>query len=211
MERVLFSGVEFKRESKEGSDSRNIVTGYAMRWDDEADLGWFRETFEKGAFKGRMDDTVFLIGHDRGIPLASVNGDTLSLREDEKGLYFRVELSEESQRANEVLIAIERNDLTDVSVGFSLSPDGEYKITEDKEKSTLYTILRVASLNEISFVYRGAYPKAKIARAEQLYQDYGDTEKSVLLDQLEKSRSAIRATELRMRNHSARLRSAAIL
>ena len=168
MDRMLITGVEFniQRADEDSDDSRNIVEGYAMRWDDEADLGYIREKFMKGAFKGRMDSTVMLIGHDRGIPLASINGETLELREDEKGLLFRAQLNKDSQRANEVILAIERKDLTDVSVGFSMRPGGEHSWVEaDKKNPTpLYKIHKVGALNEVSFVYKGAYPKAKIKR-----------------------------------------------
>ena len=198
MERVIFTDMNLVRE--EAEDSRNVVSGYAMQWNDEADLGYVRETFEPGSFKGRMDSTVMLIGHDRGIPLASVNGETLSLREDKKGLLFRASLSEDSQRAIEVLVAVERGDLTDVSIGFSMYPKGEYTIQEgDKEKSVLYKILRVASLNEVSFVYRGAYPKAKINRSEV-------NKDSVIQVHVQDYLSECRAEEMRVKSLNARIK-----
>ena len=171
-----------------------------MQWDDVANLGYYRETFQRGAFKDRADETVMLIGHDKGIPLASIYGETLSLREDKIGLKFQANLSEDSQRAQEVLIAVERKDLTDVSIGFSMRGEkqSEYTIIEEDDY-IMYKIIRVASLNEVSFVYKGAYPKAKIDRAE-VDQD------SVIKVHVEDYLSELRAEESRKNSIQARIR-----
>lgn len=170
IKRFCFSAnLERGKEEK----NKNTVYGFGLRWDEIIDLYWFRETFEKGAFpEETRTETKSLIAHQPGIPLANVRAETMEVSESKEGLEFAATLSENSHRANDVLDAIERGDLTDVSIGFSLE-GGKWRweiddreedgLDEDEEKeSDLLVVERVGLLREISFVDMGAYSSAKI-------------------------------------------------
>ena len=146
-------------------DKDNIVMGYGLTWKEVISLGYVEEKFEKGAFpEETRTQTKMVIAHQPGIPLANVAAKTMELKEDDEGLKFDVSLSKNSQRAMDVLDAVDRGDLTDVSIGFSLRPNGKYRVekNEDEEKLDRIIIEKVGLLREISFVDMGAYTTAKV-------------------------------------------------
>jgi len=151
-------------------DNKYTVYGRGLEWDEIIDFGWLRETIEKGAFPEEVrQETKMLIAHQPGIPLGNVAAKTMRIAESKKGLDFEVDLSEKSHRANDVLDAIDRGDLTDVSISFSLR-GGKWRIehedssSDDEEEKIpdLFVIEQVGILREISFVDMGAYSTAKI-------------------------------------------------
>ena len=157
-------------------EDKNIITGFGLEWNEVLDLGYMEEQFEKGAFpEDTRTDTKMLVAHQPGIPLGNVRAKTMSLSESDKGLRFKVKLSDNSTRANDILDAVERGDLTDVSIGFTLRYGGEYKWVEPKKGSkgkTRLVILKVGLLREISFVDMGAYTTAKIDKeVQELYNN----------------------------------------
>jgi len=82
-------------EIREDEDKAIRVSGYAAVFGEETNIsGMFTEVIERGAFASaleRQDDVVFLINHD-GLPLARTRSGTLTLTEDERGLYIETEL-----------------------------------------------------------------------------------------------------------------------
>ena len=162
--------------------NKNTVYGYGLNWNEIIDFGWLRETFEKGAFPEDVrTETKMLIAHQSGIPLANVAAKTMRIKEDKKGLYFEADLSETSHRASDVLDAIDRGDLTDVSVGIFLR-GGKWRIehedtssdNEEEPEPDLFIVEQVGMLKEISFVDMGAYTTAKIdgTRSEKFIAAY---------------------------------------
>lgn len=156
---------------------KNLVYGYALRWDDYADLGYLREKFERGAFPEEVrENTKQLIAHQPGIPLGNVAASTLGFKEDKKGLYFENKLNEDSVRAQEIILAVQRGDLTDVSIGFSLS-GGKWRIErddnedEDEREPDTFIVERVGLLRELSYVDMGAYPSAKIGGSRDKFSN----------------------------------------
>ena len=141
-----------------------VINGYAVQWDEEIDLYWFAETIRKGAFPAETREQVKLIeGHWGGVPYATVDNETMSMKEDDTGLAFEAVLDLRQQRALDIALAADRGDLTDVSIGFTLR-GGSYawKDAENDTELDLLQILEVGELFELSMVYRGAYSLAKI-------------------------------------------------
>ncbi|GAA2681759.1 HK97 family phage prohead protease [Actinoplanes palleronii] len=100
-------------------DGYASITGspYSVRdW-----LGEYDETIEPGAFKKTLaekDDVRLLLNHD-GLPLARTSSGTMTLSEDGQGLHVVAELDRRSSLVNDVAVAMERGDLTEMSFAFS--------------------------------------------------------------------------------------------
>jgi hypothetical protein len=106
-------------------------------------MGSFREVVRPGSVSGvltRNADVRLLVGHDQGsIPLARTSSGTLTLRDTPSALTFTARLDMRSQQSNDLVVAIERGDITGLSIGFlcgsdTWSGDGEVRtITEIRE------------------------------------------------------------------------------
>ena len=82
---------------QEGEDY--VIEGYGLRWDVVADIGWFTESFRKGAFADTLDDVRLKIGHDYERLALARSPKTMTVTEDDVGLRFRATLAMDSPNA----------------------------------------------------------------------------------------------------------------
>lgn len=130
------------------------VSGYAAVFNQETEIGdYFREVIEPGAFSEAIgrDDVVFLINH-QGLPLARTRSGTLTIREDDKGLYIESELDADDPDVKSIVPKMKRGDLDKMS--FAFIP--EVQEWDDSEDTPLRTIKK-ASLRDVSIVTNPAY------------------------------------------------------
>jgi len=130
------------------------VAGYAAVFNEEADIGgWFREVIAPGAFTDAIgrDDVVFLVNHE-GLPMARTRSGTLTLREDDKGLYMESELDPEDPDVRSIVPKMKRGDLDKMSFAFMPT----VQEWDDSQEVPLRTI-RQASLFDVSIVTSPAY------------------------------------------------------
>lgn len=115
-ERRIADGVELRQ-----TDRGPVVAGYAARFDVETRLGdGFREVVRRGAFARaiREDDVRALWNHDPRYVLGRTTAGTLRLREDDLGLWYEIDVPD-TQWARDVLVTIQRGDVTQSSFGFN--------------------------------------------------------------------------------------------
>ena len=114
-----------------GNDAAPIIEGYAALFDVpslplEADEGMsFVETIRKGAFSraiSEKQDVRCLFNHESDWVLARTTSGTLTLREDERGLWFTATLPS-STRATDVYASIQRGDVSQCSFAFQVKSD----------------------------------------------------------------------------------------
>lgn len=147
------------------------IGGYAATFNEEADGLSFREMIAPGAFSRSLQsgDPVFLlVNHDmEGIPLASTQSGTLSLRQDNKGLYMEATLDPANPRAQELASALRRGDMNKMSFAFTVDQDGQTR------ENGLRTIQDIERLYEVSVVTLPAYSgtSAGIRSAEEIDLD----------------------------------------
>lgn len=86
-------------EMRAVEDDKMIVEGYAVVYDQETDLGYFRERIAKGAATNALkrSNEYFLFNHDSNQPLARRKNGTLEATEDDKGVFIRADLSKSSR------------------------------------------------------------------------------------------------------------------
>lgn len=122
-------------------------------------FGEFVETVARGAAGNcTRGNTVFLFDHD-GIPLARTTSGTLRLQDTRTGLAIEADLDVQNNTlANDVVAAIERQDLAKMSFAFLCGKDGD----SWNENMTRRTILRFASVHDVSAVTYPANPYTSI-------------------------------------------------
>ena len=149
-------------------ENENVLEGYAAvfgKWSDS--LGFFREKIRKGAFKRSIKngaDVKALFNHDANLILGGTKNKTLEVNEDDKGLFYRVQLPETSY-AKDLYESVKRGDINQNSFGFETLSDKWNDKGDERE-------LLEVKLFDVSPVTYPAYPQTKVT-ARSLIQDSG--------------------------------------
>jgi HK97 family phage prohead protease len=156
-------------EVRSRSDTDEIViSGSPIRYD-----SWYRVTDALGEFEERMSpgvasgvlgtaDVRFLFNHD-GLPLARTFAGTMSLQDSSTELRFTARLDARQQLANDLAIAIQRGDVTQMSCGFIVARD-EWEDGSPERR----TIEAFADLLDVSAVTYPASPTTSIQVAQRM-------------------------------------------
>lgn len=172
---ALHFGAEFRGENViwNGSERRK-VEGYASIVDRKYRMydmfGEYEELMMPGAFDKTLSknpDVAYLINH-RGITMARTTNGSLELRADDKGLWSTAYLNPKRSDVQDLLVAIEDKDITEMSFAFMIE-NGQWN--ED------YTEFRIHEVNidrgDVSAVNYGANPYTSVkARQREIIQDF---------------------------------------
>ena len=147
----------------EQNEQEYILEGYPIVFNQETDMGDWRETIDPAAVgDGKvLRDVALMVGHDFGmIPLAHSrrnNGSgTMTLTPDDHGVKMRAVLDVAGNpKAAEVYSAVKRGDISGMSFAFIV--DGEAWEELDTERP----LRRVTSLAEVFEVSLVAFPAYK--------------------------------------------------
>lgn len=181
-------------EIRAKDDGTLKVSGYAAVFEEEADIGGaFREVVARGAFTNAIgrDDVVFLVNHE-GLPLARTRSGTLTLREDDRGLWMETELDADDPDVRAIASKMKRGDLDKMS--FAFYPRRQQ--WDDGQDPPLRTLLEV-ELVDVSIVTTPAYQGTEIAlramenatRTKNYRQAARRLARKVSLDLAERNRS----------------------
>lgn len=147
-----------KVEVREGHDGSIKVAGYAAVFNEETTIGGqFREMIAPGAFTNAIgrDDVVFLINHE-GLPLARTRSGTLTLREDDRGLYMEAMLDMSDPDVRSIVPKMRRGDLDKMSFAFI-----PVRQSWSEDAMPLRTV-EEAQLYDVSIVTTPAYNQTEI-------------------------------------------------
>ena len=121
------------------------IEGYAATFNQEADLGGFRERIAPGAFRAALaGDILALLDHDQGKVLGRTRSGSLRLSEDSRGLAFDLDVPD-TAAGRDVLTLAARGDLGGMSFGFKVPTGGD--VWEGDTRT-----LRTIDLKEVSIV-----------------------------------------------------------
>jgi hypothetical protein len=158
---VAFEGskVEYRGE---GDEKKPFVVGHAAVFNSLSEnLGGFRELIHKDAFADVMQDDVrALFNHDSNLILGRTKAGTLDISVDDKGLRYELDVPE-TTAGRDLLISIERGDVSQSSFGFRVLEDNW---DEDEDGRWVRTITKVKRLFDVSPVVYPAYPDATVAK-----------------------------------------------
>lgn len=146
-------------------DEKMIVEGYALRFNTLSnDLGGFVETISPEALKeADLSDVRCLIDHDSSKVLGRTTSETLELKIDEEGLYFRTQLPNTTY-AKDLYENIRLGNINQCSFGFILDEDGD---EFEKREDGLFkrTLRKIKSLFDVSIVTYPAYNDTDVSPA----------------------------------------------
>ena len=152
----------------EGEEKAVAIEGYAAVFNSKTSSGgWFDEVIEPGAFSRSFSDNGdfrALFNDNWDNVLGRTKSQTLELREDEKGLNFKVELPDTSV-ARDLTISMERGDINQCSFGFFIT-DEEWNYNVEPALRTIKEV----ELFEISIVSIPAYDdtEASLVRSKEI-------------------------------------------
>jgi HK97 family phage prohead protease len=162
------------------------ISGHAALFDSISDdLGGFRERIRPGAFAESLaqDDVRALINHDPNLILGRNRAGTLRLSEDGQGLKIEID-PPETQAARDLMVSMARGDITQMSFGFAVKPNGQ--IWEKDDEGRVLRTLTSIRLFDISPVVFPAYPETSVAvRALHFWQSRGPLPISLLRRRLD--------------------------
>lgn len=165
--------VKFETRDALDGTQKKVIAGYFAVFNTPTEL-WPGEIEQiaPGAFASSMGlDVRALADHDTRIVLGRTTAGTLTLREDNIGLWGEIEINEHDTDALNLYARVQRGDISQCSFGFSITKE-DYDLAPDG-KSCTYTI-RDLVLYEVSVVTFPAYDATSVearaaANAEPLH------------------------------------------
>lgn len=153
--------IQIRVERRDGEGSK--IIGHAAVFNSLSDdLGGFREQIAPGAFTEavKTDDIRALWNHDPNYVLGRNRSKTLRLSEDTKGLAIEID-PPDTQWARDLMISIERGDVSQMSFAFSVKPNGQ-NWGKDDDGKVVRTLTNVR-LYDVSPVTYPAYQQTDVA------------------------------------------------
>lgn len=146
-----------------GEGKKPVIRGHAAVFNQlSEDLGGFREQIAAGAFSEAIqkDDVRALLNHDANYVLGRNGAGTLRMTEDAHGLAVEID-PPDTQWARDLLVTMKRGDISQMSFGFSVRPNGQ-DWAKDDEGRYIRTLKRLR-LFDVSPVTFPAYPQTDVA------------------------------------------------
>lgn len=160
-------------EIREAEGDQKFIEGYAVEWEKMSlPIGYyykFQERFKKGAFDEYLsssDDSKFLVDHERGKVLGRSKKGTLTLRSDDRGLWYSLQIPKTTLGAD-AIEDVRSGNKEHISVGFIKILD-EWE--ESEGKNPIRTVIK-ASLPEISLTAWPAYEDTSASARNKDAQD----------------------------------------
>lgn len=147
---IAYTNLELR--AMDDSEDGWTVSGYAAVFDSPSEPLPWTEFVRRGAFKKTINDGAdvrLLIDHT-GVPLARTKSGTLTLREDDKGLFMEARLDPNNPDAVKMRSALMRGDVTQMSFAFETIKDGWNNDRSVRE-------LKEVRLHDVSLVTYPAY------------------------------------------------------
>jgi hypothetical protein len=158
--RQVIQAIEL-RAAPAGSDSPGTLIGYAAVFETySADLGYFREKIQKGAFAKAIanSDTRALANHDPSQLLGRKSAGTLRMAEDDFGLKVEIDLPNTTS-GRDTAESIKRGDMQGQSFCFTTSIDQ----WDWSGETVLRTVIEVDELWDVGPVTYPAYEETSVA------------------------------------------------
>jgi HK97 family phage prohead protease len=151
-------------EARQAEDGTMRLRGYAAVFNDASVPLPFKETIAPGAFRKTLSETPdvrLLINHE-GLPLARTKNGTLTLTEDDRGLFMDAIIADTNE-GRDLYKLVERGDVDQMSFAFRVI---RQKWSEDRTTRTL-TEVSLAD-GDVSVVTYPAYPTTTVEAREAL-------------------------------------------
>lgn len=166
-----FKTLDSKLEIREETNQEEyIIAGYFAVFNQETELypGVF-ESIDRGAFKNSIDgDIRALINHDTSLVLARTTSNTLTLKEDAKGLYGEIKINPYDTDALNIYERVKRGDVSQCSFGFLINEEE----ADYREDGSTHFILKDLNLYEVSICTFPAYEGTEVEARQKQIEDH---------------------------------------
>jgi len=159
-------------ELREDEEENKKIVGYAALFNSPADENnGFIEKIAPGAFANaiKRSDTRALVNHNSEKVLGRLKAGTLTLSEDEKGLFYEVD-PPNTTYANDLMESMKRGDIDQSSFGFVVAKE-EW---DDSKDVPVRTIIEVDELFDVSPVTFPWYKNTEsgLKSREKVFEEY---------------------------------------
>jgi len=176
-------------------DGKKFIEGYAAIFDSRSKLlmenrEMFYEDIKPGAFRNVLDtkdlDVYLTFNHSRDLVMARTVNGTLSLNEDDKGLFFRAEIPNVSY-ANDTYELVKNGTYFENSFAFTVDKeDVDWNTDED---IPLRSVRNIKRLYDVSVVTNGAYAETSVTARDLPEYEEEEVPEEVNFKALHKMRS----------------------
>jgi HK97 family phage prohead protease len=168
-----YRAFNFEVRAEKNEQHGTYITGTPIVFDQDTDMGWYRERIDHQALAGAdLRDVRFLVGHNTSmIPLARSRNNnensTMQLTVTDRGMEIRVDLdTENNAEARALYSAVQRGDMSGMSFMFTVDADKDIWEDIDTDYPTR-TIMSIRKVFEVSAVAFPAYEQTDIQAASE--------------------------------------------
>lgn len=149
-------------QTRSADDGSPVVEGYFAVFDEVYEIfAGASESIAKGAFADSIKgDVRALYNHNHDLVLGRKSAGTLTLREDDKGLWGQIIINQNDSEAMNAYERIKRGDITGCSFGFDIAAEIEER---NEDGSIHWTITKADPLYEVSPCVFPAYEGTSIS------------------------------------------------
>jgi len=156
-------------------ENKRFIEGYASVFNVRSKLilergEVFYEEIKPGAFREVLErdglDVIFTFNHSKNMVLARTISNTLQLKEDERGLFYRAEIDINDSEAKNLWLRIKRGDLQENSFAFRVDETDYRWESVDGDNIPLRKISKISDLRDVSAVTFAAYPETSVDARE---------------------------------------------
>jgi uncharacterized protein len=155
-------------EMRAADGDQMIVEGTPIVYEQETDLGWFREKIARGAAHQALtaSDIFLLFNHDPNLPLARTKNNTLTAWEEDDGVHMKADLSK-SEKGPGLYRDIKSGLIDKMSFAFTVK---KQTWVEEENKTDLRIVDEIEQLYDLSPVTYPAYQQTQLTArsAEQI-------------------------------------------
>lgn len=147
----------FKFDIELREDDKPVIAGHAAIFNEETDIGFFREKIAPGAFTDsiKSDDVRALFNHDPNHVLGRNIANTLKLSEDKEGLSIEIE-PPDTQFARDLMVSMKRGDVDQMSFGFQVVKESWEEGEENQLDLRTLEQVRLFDVSPVTFpAYEG--------------------------------------------------------
>ena len=137
------------------------IEGYFAVFNSDYDLGMgMSESIAPGAFTDTLaDDIRALVNHNTTLVLGRTSAHTLEVRQDEHGLWGKIQINPKDQDAMNTYERVKRGDVNQCSIGFEILSEE----TDFRADGSIHWTIKKINLFEVSVCTFPAYAETSVS------------------------------------------------
>lgn len=152
-------------QTRDDENGKKYIEGYFAVFNSNYEIAQgMSESIAPGAFSNTISgDIRALVNHDTTLVIGRTKAHTLELREDERGLWGKVEINPNDSDAMNLYERVNRGDVDGCSIGFDIVNEE----TDFRDDGSIHWTIREVTLYEVSACTFPAYEQTNISAREK--------------------------------------------